>query len=98
MLRKQLSARCDCAAQVNRELLAGGHAWWVEATLDFGQGGAGRCPVQVGWRPGAKRRRGERLPVLFGDYCPFCGVRYPTSASAAASEEPGAEAGEEAEA
>jgi hypothetical protein len=60
---------CECLANLCPVMEARG--LWVDSTLI-----SRRVVISLSWYPGYQRKRGERLPVMIADYCPFCGKDY----------------------
>jgi hypothetical protein len=73
---------CDCIRLMNEGFERGGFnveldvplIWnhrYGRATLDMSH-----VRVPVDWKDRAKRKRGEKLPVVIAAFCPFCGEKY----------------------
>ncbi len=60
---------CDCLDKLAPAMQEKG--LWIDSTLQSRQ-----AAISVSWYPGYQRRRGERLPVMLAEFCPFCGQRY----------------------
>lgn len=72
------SAPCSCFNDVNATLKEMG------AMLNFNMlDPSPRCFVHV-IENGAKRKRGNRIPLVQASFCPFCGAHYVAKATGAA--------------
>lgn len=68
---------CTCITELDRLLAPKGAQ--VVSTIPWRPGTVRNAIVATMKRPDAKTKRGQKVPTVIADYCPFCGVKYPVA-------------------